>query len=144
MYKSVLVATDGSETAGEAVRIAVELAKTFDATLHVVSVYQSGSKGALRIPDMTGAYPGSADSLSIADTLLEGIASNARAQGVVTKTYASSGSVAERIVSVAEEQQVELIVVGNKGMKGAKRILGSVPNAVAHAAPCAVLIVNTT
>ena len=50
----------------------------------------------------------------------------------------------DRIVSVAEEQQVELIVVGNKGMKGAKRILGSVPNAVAHSAPCAVLIVSTT
>jgi nucleotide-binding universal stress UspA family protein len=47
-------------------------------------------------------------------------------------------------VAVAEEQQVDLIVVGNKGMKGAKRILGSVPNAVAHAAPCAVLIHNTT
>jgi nucleotide-binding universal stress UspA family protein len=144
MYKSVLVATDGSETAGEAVRIAVELAKTFGATLHIVSVYQSGSKGALRIPEMTGAYPGSADSLSIADTVLEAIAANARTQGVETKTYAASGPVAERIVSVAEEQQVELIVVGNKGMKGAKRILGSVPNAVAHSAPCAVLIVNTT
>ena len=37
-----------------------------------------------------------------------------------------------------------IIVVGNKGMKGAKRILGSVPNAVAHAAWCAVLIHNTT
>ena len=66
MYKSVLVATDGSETAGEAVRIAVELAKTFGATLHVVSVYQSGSKAALRITELTGAYPGSVDTLSIA------------------------------------------------------------------------------
>jgi nucleotide-binding universal stress UspA family protein len=144
MYKSVLVATDGSETAAEAVRIATELAKTFGATLHVVSVYQSGSKGTLRITEMTGAYPGSADALGIADTLLEAIASNARTQGIDTRTYAASGPVAERIVSIAEEQNVELIVVGNKGMKGAKRILGSVPNAVAHASPCAVLIVNTT
>jgi len=144
MYKSVLVATDGSETAGEAVRIATELAKTLGATLHVVSVYQSGSKGALRIGEMTGAYPGSADALSIADTVLEGIAANARTQGIETHTYAASGSVAERVVAVAEEQHVDLIVVGNKGMKGAKRILGSVPNAIAHAAPCAVLIHNTT
>jgi nucleotide-binding universal stress UspA family protein len=144
MYKSVLVATDGSETAGEAVRIAVELAKTFGAKLHVVSVYQAGTKGARRISEMTGDYPGSVDSLSVADTLLEGIAANARTQGVETETYATSGTVADRIVSVAEDQQVEVIVVGNKGMKGAKRILGSVPNAVAHSAPCAVLIVNTT
>lgn len=144
MYKSVLVATDGSETANEAVRIATELAKTFGATLHVVSVYQSGNKGALRVSEMTGAYPGSLDTLSIADTVLEGIAAHARTQGIETHTHASSGPVAERIIAVATEQQVDLIVVGNKGMKGAKRILGSVPNAVAHAAPCAVLIHNTT
>jgi len=112
--------------------------------LHVVSVYQTGAKGALRITEMTGAYPGSADTLSIADTVLEGIASNARTQGIETHTYAASGPVAERIVSVAREQKVDLIVVGNKGMRGAKRILGSVPNAVAHSAPCAVLIHNTT
>ncbi len=144
MYKSVLVATDGSETAGEAVRIATELAKEFGAILHVVSVYQSGTKGAPHIAGMIGPYPGSVDSLSIADTLLEGIASLARTQGVETHTYAVSGTVADRIVAVAEEQQVDLIVVGNRGMKGAKRILGSVPNSVAHAAPCAVLIHSTT
>jgi len=39
---------------------------------------------------------------------------------------------------------VDLIVVGNKGMRGVKRVLGSVPNAVAHSASCSVLIVATT
>jgi nucleotide-binding universal stress UspA family protein len=144
MYKSVLVATDGSDTASEAVRIATELAKTFGATLHVVSVYQAGNKGARRVSEMSGAYPGSVDTLSIADTVLEGIAANARTLGIETHTHAGSGAVADRIVAVAEEQHVDLIVVGNKGMKGAKRLLGSVPNAVAHAATCAVLIHNTT
>ncbi len=122
----------------------MELAKELGATLHVVSVYQAATKGALRITEMTGVYPGLVDTLSIADSLLEGIASLGRTQGVETHTYAVTGTVAERIVAVAEEKQVELIVVGNKGMKGAKRILGSVPNAVAHAAWCAVLIHNTT
>ena len=37
MYKSVLVATDGSQTAGQAVRVAIELAAIFEATLHVVT-----------------------------------------------------------------------------------------------------------
>ena len=107
----------------------MELAKELGATLHVVSVYQAATKGALRITEMTGVYPGLVDTLSIADSLLEGIASLGRTQGVETHTYAVTGTVAERIVAVAEEKQVELIVVGNKGMKGAKRILGSVPNA---------------
>jgi nucleotide-binding universal stress UspA family protein len=39
---------------------------------------------------------------------------------------------------------VNPIVVGNKGMRGARRVLGSVPNSVAHLAPCSVLIVDTT
>jgi nucleotide-binding universal stress UspA family protein len=55
-----------------------------------------------------------------------------------------SGNPAEQIVAVAEEQHVDLIVVGNKGMRGVKRVLGSVPNAVAHSASCSVLIVATT
>jgi nucleotide-binding universal stress UspA family protein len=93
---------------------------------------------------MTGVYPELVDTLSIVDTLLDSIASLARAQGIETHTYAVTGTVADRIVAVAEEQQVDLIIVGNRGMKGAKRILGSVPNAVAHAAPCAILIHNTT
>jgi len=144
MYKSVLVATDGSETASEAVRVAMELAKALGATLHVVSVYQSGPKASLRVNELSGPYPGSVDTLSIADTLLEGIASHAGTQGIETETHAVSGNVADRIVGIAEKHHVELIVVGNKGMKGAKRILGSIPNAVAHSASCAVLIHNTT
>jgi nucleotide-binding universal stress UspA family protein len=46
---------------------------------------------------------------------------------------------------VAEERGSDLIVVGNKGMTGAKRfLLGSVPNKVSHHAPCSVLIIRTT
>ena len=46
---------------------------------------------------------------------------------------------------VAEEQAADLIIVGNKGMTGAKRfLLGSVPNKVSHHAPCSVLIIRTT
>jgi nucleotide-binding universal stress UspA family protein len=54
------------------------------------------------------------------------------------------GDAAEQIVALAADQKIDLIVVGNKGMRGAKRVLGSVPNTVAHRATCAVLIVNTT
>ena len=50
-----------------------------------------------------------------------------------------------RILDVAEEQGADLIVVGNKGMTGAKRfLLGSVPNKVSHHAPCSVMIIRTT
>ena len=54
-----------------------------------------------------------------------------------------SGDPARTIVAVAERRGYDLVVVGNKGMTGAARALGSVPNAVSHAAPCDVLIVQT-
>ena len=62
-----------------------------------------------------------------------------------TRIYAREGDPADAILDVAEELGSELIVVGNKGMTGAKRfLLGSVPNKVSHHAPCAVMIIRTT
>ena len=61
------------------------------------------------------------------------------------ETYARQGDPADAILDVAEERDADLIVVGNKGMTGAKRfLLGSVPNKVSHHAPCSVLIIRTT
>jgi nucleotide-binding universal stress UspA family protein len=60
------------------------------------------------------------------------------------ETHARQGDAADAILDVAEEQGADLIVIGNKGMTGAKRfLLGSVPNKVSHHAPCSVLIVRT-
>ena len=65
--------------------------------------------------------------------------------GVEVATYARQGDPADAILDVAEEQKADLIVVGNKGMSGAKRfLLGSVPNKVSHHAPCTVMIIRTT
>ena len=65
--------------------------------------------------------------------------------GVECATYARQGDPADAILDVAEEQGADLIVVGNKGMTGAKRfLLGSVPNKVSHHAPCSVLIIRTS
>ena len=65
--------------------------------------------------------------------------------GVSVETHAREGDPADAILDVAEEQGADLIVVGNKGMTGAKRfLLGSVPNKVSHHAPCSVMIIRTT
>lgn len=144
MYKSVLVATDGSETAGEAVKVAIDLAAAIGATLHVANVYRSDKERTISVPEFTLGYPEGIDQVSVAETKTESVAAHARTKGVETTTHVVTGNVADRIVELAGENGIELIVVGNKGMRGAKRVLGSVPNSVAHSAPCAVLIVNTT
>ena len=57
--------------------------------------------------------------------------------------HAATGAPADTVARVAEQEHADLIVVGNKGMKGTRRVLGSIPNTIAHAAPCSVLIVDT-
>lgn len=64
--------------------------------------------------------------------------------GLKVETHGLNVDPAHAIVHVAKQVGADLVVVGNKGMQGAKRfLLGSVPNSVAHNAPCAVLIVKT-
>jgi nucleotide-binding universal stress UspA family protein len=47
------------------------------------------------------------------------------------------------LLGVVEQQNPDLLVVGNKGMTDARHLLGSVPNKLSHHAPCSVLIVRT-
>ena len=146
MYGSIVVGTDGSETAKEAVRQAAELAKAVGGSVLLVSAYEPVSESRLRrerqeVPeDVSWLVNPREDVQAVLDEEAE------RLQGLgVTDvhTFAREGDPADAILDVAEEKGADLIVVGNKGMKGARRVLGSVPNTVAHQAPCAVLIVHT-
>ena|SRR6476620_6317258 len=147
MFRSIVVGTDGSETAGKAVEAAVELAKMCDAQLHIVSAYEPVPKGRLReearqAPDDTQWMINEREDV---DATLSEAADKVREAGVEADTFAREGDPADAILDVAEERDADLIVVGNKGMTGAKRfLLGSVPNRVSHHAPCSVLIIRTT
>jgi nucleotide-binding universal stress UspA family protein len=147
VFRSIVVGTDGSETASRAVEAAVELAQLSGATLELVSAYEPVSGQRLREearqvpPDLQWIINRRAD----VDATLQQAAERARDAGVAAQTYAREGDPADAILDVAEELGADLIVVGNKGMTGAKRfLLGSVPNKVSHHAPCAVMIIRTT
>jgi nucleotide-binding universal stress UspA family protein len=147
VFRTIVVGTDGSETAAKAVDAAVELAQLSDATLEIVSAYEPVSSQRLREearqvpPDLQWMINRRAD----VDATLHHAAERARGAGVTPQTHARQGDPADAILDVAEELAADLIVVGNKGMTGAKRfLLGSVPNKVSHHAPCAVMIIRTT
>ena len=147
MFRSIVVGTDGSETAGEAVRQAVELAKATGARLELVSAYEPIAEGRLReerqqIPDdMQWMVNPREDVDATLDSAVE-LASDA---GVTVEKFARQGDPADAILDVAEETKADLIVVGNKGMTGASRFfLGSVPNKVSHHVQRSLLIVRTT
>ncbi len=79
-----------------------------------------------------------------ADSLLEEQCAWARTEGIAVQGHTGTGGPTEAIVRVAEQEGADVIVIGNKGMAGVRRVLGSVPNSVAHQAPCSVFIVQTT
>ena len=141
IFSSVVVGTDGSATASEAVRRAIELAKLCDATLHIVTAYKPKPVRTAGVPEEFRERLGPGGE---ADTVLEDQCAMARKAGVSVQGHTGKGDPAEALVRVAEEEGADVIVVGNKGMAGVRRVLGSVPNSVAHQAPCSVLIVQTT
>ena len=63
--------------------------------------------------------------------------------GVKAEGHAVGGEPADALIRVAEDAGAELIVVGNRGMTGKRRLLGSIPNKVAHHCSKSVLIVDT-
>jgi nucleotide-binding universal stress UspA family protein len=147
VFKRIVVGTDGSETAAEAVSQALELAKMTGATLSLVSAYQP-APGRRVQAEQSGAPAdvqyeiGPREDVNL---LLDNAAADAKQQGVEVQTHPVEADPADAILNVAEETKADLIVVGNKGMTGARRyLLGSVPNNVSHHASCSVMIVRTT
>ena len=124
MFQRIVVGSDGSERAGKAVQHAAALAKAAGAEVHVVRA----------VPGPGGDPEGEAE--QAADQL--------RDAGVQVETHVVNDDPSEALISVAEQQDADLIVIGNKGMTGAQRFfLGSVPNDVGHHASCSVLIART-
>src|SRR5881227_1177177 len=112
MFNRIVVGTDGSETATEAVKTAVELAKISKAKLEIVSAYEPVPQSRLREEG-------------------EGISGD-----VSYAVNPREGDPADAILDVAEENNADLVLVGNKGMTGARRfLLGSVPNKISHHSP---------
>ena len=146
MFASIVVGTDGSKTAHRAVAQAVNLARSLGATLEIVCAYEpiAGSRlreeRALAPADMQWMVNARED----VEATLRDAADQAELEGVTAETYARQGDPADAILDVAEERGADLIVIGNRGMTGAKRfLLGSVPNKISHHAPCSVLIIRT-
>jgi len=141
MYERIVVGTDCSERSQQAVDQAASLALLCDAELALVQGCGSPIVG---VPMFVGDLSVNPELLTEgAEERLEAIAAPLRSQGlrVTVHPVAESGHAA--LCKTAADVDADLIVVGNRGMTGAGRFLGSVPNAVTHQAPCSVLIVTT-
>jgi nucleotide-binding universal stress UspA family protein len=143
MFSKIVVGTDGSETADAAVDIAIDLARRFGATLHIVNAFRAGV-GSGQVA-LAGAPPGDqalehAVGAEASEQMLADVA--ARATGLTVETHSVSSSPGDAVVEVAADIGADLIVVGNKGMH--RRVFGSVPSSIGQKAPCSLLIAKTT
>lgn len=147
MFTRIVVGTDGSETADGAVGQAIDLARLTGATLGIVSAFQPVPKRRIQ-GEQEGAPADIAHEIGPREDvnlILDAAAAKARAAEIDVTTHPVQADPADAILNVAEEIGADLIVVGNKGMTGARRfLLGSVPNKVSHHAPCSVYIARTT
>jgi nucleotide-binding universal stress UspA family protein len=140
--RSILLATDGSEEAELATRVAVELAKSTGAELHVVHI---------KLVPITPPYPEVLDwreDLERAEReareLLDGQVKKVEdAGGAVAGVHLREEQPADEIVALAEDLRVDLIVMGSRGRGRIRRALtGSVSDRVVRRARCPVLVVG--
>ncbi len=123
MYKNIMIATDGSDTAAVATERGMNLAASLGAKVTLFTV----------------ASPFKSDNI------LGPIVDQYEHLGVPIEKLADEGDPAAVILDVAEGIGTDLIVIGNRGIHGARRFfLSAVPNKVAHHSHCAVLVVKTT
>jgi nucleotide-binding universal stress UspA family protein len=143
--RSIVVGTDGSPSATTAVRRAAALARAEGARLHIVTAYDPAiTAGRRKVMD---SMPAELTWRASPGQEAEEVAAQAAglvASDVDVEAHAEPGDPATVLVTLADKVHADLLVVGNKGMHGAGRILNSVPNKVSHRAGCDVLIVDTT
>jgi len=150
VFEQIVVGTDGSTGANIAVDAAIELARMSGATLHVVNAHKLMTAYQLATAADVGIAP--VDVSSTNDAILaEGkricdqVVERAKGAGVQAETHNVGGDTADALMRVAKDIGADLLVVGNRGMAGARRfVLGSVPNKVSHHCPSSLLIIDTS
>lgn len=128
----IVIGVDRSETAGRALSEGSALATALGAEVHLVTAFSDGASGPVAITEER----------MLAERDLEQLASRAGLHGAVVHALPTKPDKA--IVQVATEQQADMIVIGNVGAQGARRVLGSIASAVVAHAPCSVLVVKTS
>ena len=145
-YETVVVGTDGSHSANRAVGAAATIAERYGARLRVVNCYSGeGGRPGLDAGALLGAGYAGRGGGAAGSEAWEPLEAARRALGDVDAVFEHRrGSPAEVLADLAAQQNSPLLVAGSRGMTGAARFLGSVPNKLTHTARCDVLVFHTS
>lgn len=154
MIKKILVALDGSKSADKALDFALNLAEKYSAEIRLLSVvppiivppYVYPSFGATPVPSAPSEFQTYSDKLKARfEKVLHSALEKAHKINPDLKisTKLEEGRVAEKIIKTAKEENIDMIVMGSRGLSGIKELfLGSISDTVADKAICPVLIVK--
>jgi len=138
VFKTIMIPTDGSENSKQAAKVGIEIAKQFDAdviAVHVIPLWSPlGTKPSYTLPE---------EIVEEAEKLVNEVCEMAEEEGVEAEpVVVEAPSVVQGIVDEAKERDVDLIVIGTRGLSGVKGlILGSTAKGVVTRAPCPVIVV---
>jgi nucleotide-binding universal stress UspA family protein len=144
LFRTIVVGTDGSTTAQQAVRKATELARLCSARLHIVTGYRPPADMAVVGPMGVAFGAGTEDQVrDEVEAMLDRLGREISAEGVPVALHAVMARGADAILDVAEKESADVIVLGNRGVQGARPSLGAVPFNVLQHARCTVVIFPT-
>jgi nucleotide-binding universal stress UspA family protein len=142
--QTILVGTDGSETANRAVARAAEMASETGAALHIITAYKAPSVQKLQAQraSLPEEFRCSVSGDSDAQDIVRNAAELASKMGIKVATHLATGNPAKVIIKKAHDLGADIVVVGHKGIE--RKIRRSVPGAVSQGADRDVVLVDTT
>ena len=157
-YRTIVVGTDGSATADRAVREAGMMAATHGSRLVIVTAFTSVPADAMSqlagtpstpVANRQAEAPADLEWALTDRGQAESIAAAGRAVALEVgaphvNVSSDDGSPASVLLDAVFLHDADLVIVGSVGLRGARRLLGSVAEAILHHAPCDVLVVQTT
>lgn len=140
VMQKILIAHDGSKSSDKALKKAVELAVSLNASLTVLSVIPEFYLTELSDLDRNRIY----EALSIETAeAMEKIRKSLSSKSIDAKTLIRQGDPAEKILETAQKMKVDLVVTGSHGRHGTKKfLLGSISSKIVDHSKCPVLVVK--
>lgn len=140
MFKKIILAVDGSESAWRALKMAADLAGISNGLITVVNAYQPVSP-LLGNPDYKRRVE---EHIGHSEQIVEEAETRLRQQGItIIEPNILEGPASTAIINAAKARHADLIVIGSRGLTPMKSLLmGSVSERVIGAAPCPVLVVH--
>jgi universal stress protein A len=139
-YKNLLLAVDFSKNTDDVINKGLALAEAFEARIslvHVVEFAQVDLSNELVMPQELELDQ---ELLALAEKRMQELVDK---YGLQDKTrFVRQGSTKREILNIAEQEGIDLIIIGSHGREGLQLLLGSTANAVLHGAPCDVLAVR--